>query len=48
MLGDPDGRTMLDKLFAANAGRRKLIGRLIATGAIPDSPGIEELLTRPE
>ncbi len=36
---------MLDELFAANSGWRELIPRLAAVGAMPDLPGIVELLT---
>jgi uncharacterized Ntn-hydrolase superfamily protein len=45
LFGDPRGRPMLDDLFAANPGWRELIPRLKAVGAIPDLPGVVELLT---
>jgi len=48
MAGDPRGRPMLDELFVANSGWRDLIPRLIAAGAIPDLPGMVELLTARE
>ena len=47
LFGDPRGRPMLDDLFAVNPGWRELIPRLEAVGAIPDLPGVVELLTGP-
>jgi hypothetical protein len=45
LAGNPDGRPMLDALFAANPGWRDLIHRLVAAGVLPDLPGIADLLT---
>jgi uncharacterized Ntn-hydrolase superfamily protein len=45
MVGNPEGRRMLDALFAANPGWRELIPRLVTAGVLPDLPGIVELLT---
>lgn len=47
MFGDPRGRGELDALFSVNPGWRELIPRLVASGTIPDTPGVIELLTRP-
>jgi len=43
--GDPRGRPMLDAVYAENPGWRELIGRLAAVGALPDVPGLVEMLT---
>jgi uncharacterized Ntn-hydrolase superfamily protein len=45
LAGDPEGRPMLDTLFATNPGWRELIHRLVAAGVLPDVPGIADLLT---
>ena len=45
MFGDARGRPMLDELYAKNSGWRDLIPRMVATGTIPEMPGLMELLT---
>ena len=43
LFGDARGRPMLDSLFAKNPGWRDLIPRMIATGTLPEFPGLMEL-----
>jgi hypothetical protein len=45
LFGDARGRPLLDELYAENEGWRELIPRLAAVGALPDFPGVVELLT---